>query len=132
MVWPTDANRLTFGVAANATPPDSSVRSRAGSAVVVSFTVVHEWLNDADTPVRPTAKFTTGKLVSPRPLPAQCVADTSIAIAPDGIRFASSTHATGVAPIPGAPDDATGSGLLLGAFDLPCDLPLLPCAKSVV
>src|SRR3954462_9514386 len=78
------------------------------------------------------AKEGTGKLVAPESPPDQCAAEISIEIAPGGIRLASSTHATGVAPMPGAPAEATGSGLLLGPVDLPFDLPLLPCANSAV
>src|SRR4051794_7228817 len=72
----------------------------------------------------------TGRLVSPESAPDQCEAEISSDTAPDGIKLASSSQATGVAPMPGAPDDATGSALLLGAFGLPFDLPLLPCANT--
>src|SRR3954454_2246911 len=80
--------------------------------------------------VRPMATLVTGKLVSPESAPDQCEAAMSIETAPAGIRWASPPRAAGAAPPPGAPADATGSGLLLGPFGLPADFPLLPCAES--
>src|SRR4051812_49901158 len=53
------------------------------------------------------------------PSPCHRLIDTSIDIAPDGIRFASSIHGIGVAPIPGGGAAATGSALLLGGAPLP-------------
>src|SRR3982751_572800 len=64
------------------------------------------------------------------PSPCHLLIETSIDIAPDGIRFASSIQGIGVAPIPGGGAAATGSALLLGGAPLP--FPLLPSLAYAV